>query len=110
MPYIPPEDRTDCVGDNHEGDIYIGMSRESIGELVGDAMRNGGDLQYILAVAVQRHLENTGLRYQYCQDIMGALTGAQAEFYRCVVGPYEDAKIEENGAVYDLQKLENTSY
>jgi hypothetical protein len=32
-------------------------------------------------------------------DVMGAFTGAQAEFYRRDVAPYEDAKIQQNGDV-----------
>jgi len=38
---------------------------------------------------------------------MGALNGANQEFYRVVVAPYEDAKISENGSVYCLDRYTN---
>ncbi|WP_439397023.1 DUF6899 family protein [Bradyrhizobium sp. PMVTL-01] len=33
-------------------------------------------------------------------DVLGALDGAKAEFYRRVAAPYEDAKIADSGDVY----------
>jgi hypothetical protein len=44
------------------------------------------------------HLENN--TYQHYNDVIGALEGAKLEFYRRVVVPYEDKKIEQNGDVY----------
>ncbi len=61
---------------------------------------NAGELQYVIAEFMHRYILNKGLCYQTCNDMMGALTGAQAEFYRKVVAPYEDIKIQENGPVY----------
>ena len=97
MPYIKPDDRSDFV-------IYLNddFSRADIGNIMGSVCRNGGDFQYILAVAINTYLQDKGLNYQNCQDIMGALTGANQEFYRRVVGPYEDIKMVENGSVYDV--------
>ena len=106
MPYIPQKDRTEALKTRRVSSI----SKEEIGVTMGEAMRNGGDLQYMLAVAIQVYLEKKGLRYQNCQDIMGALTGANAEFIRCVVSPYEDQKIAENGAVYSLENLTSKGY
>ena len=40
------------------------------------------------------------LTYQTMNDIIGALEGAKLEFYRRVVVPYENDKIEQNGDVY----------
>jgi len=67
---------------------------------------NAGEMQYVIAKMIQKYLErkaeeNGEVRYQDMNDIMGALAGAQMEFYREVVVPYEDKKIEENGFVYD---------
>jgi len=106
MPYIEPNDRTDPT--DAFSDVTI--TRKQLGEGIGRAMRNGGDLQYMLAVAIQTYLKKTGLCYQNCQDIMGALTGANAEFIRCIVSLYEKKKIADNGAVYDLEALENDGY
>ena len=38
-------------------------------------------------------------RYFHFNRAMGLLSCIQQEYYRVVVGPYEDTKIEENGAV-----------
>ena len=57
---------------------------------------NAGELQYLIAVMI-KSMDTS--RYQNMNDIMGALAGAQMEFYRRTVVPYEDKKIEENGDV-----------
>ena len=59
-----------------------------------------GELNYQITELINAYLFSKGENYQTMNDIMGALTGAQAEFYRRVVAPYEDMKIEENGDVY----------
>lgn len=38
--------------------------------------------------------------YQDFNDVIGALEGAKAEFYRRIVIPYEDTKAKEHGDVY----------
>ena len=85
MPYIKQEARK-------------GIMKLTLDELVPN---NGGELQYIIAELIHAYLMEKGLNYQHCQDMLGALSGAQTEFYRCVVAPYEDQKIIENGPVYD---------
>ena len=102
MPYISEKDRSEVLFflSPQYPDKAVLINREYLGELVGDACRNGGDLQYILAVALDQYLQKHGLRYQQLQDIMGALSGALAEFQRVVVNPYEQIKIHENGKVY----------
>jgi hypothetical protein len=110
MPYIKDSDRTEPLSLKLSEGMSIIMSREEIGQAMGEAMTCGGDFQYIVAAAIQRYLEKTGLRYQNCQDIMGALTGANAEFIRCIVSPYEAEKIAENGAVYDAEKMQAKGY
>ena len=65
---------------------------------------NGGELQWIIAELIHAYISEKGLNYQHCQDMLGALAGAQAEFYREVVAPYEDIRKQENGRVYiDLE-------
>lgn len=66
-----------------------------------DAPQTAGELQYIMAEMFQSYVTRLGLSYQTCNDIMGALAGAQMEFYRKVVAPYEDEKIKQNGDVYE---------
>lgn len=63
-------------------------------------METPGELNYVLTKVAISYLDTKGLRYHVLNDIMGAFTGACAEFYRRVVAPYEDKKIAENGDVY----------
>jgi hypothetical protein len=59
-----------------------------------------GELNFLITKLVIRYVHVKGLNYQTCNDIVGALDGAKAEFQRRVVAPYEDTKIAENGDVY----------
>lgn len=86
MPYIAQEDR---------------MNMEPINKaLVSTGVQTAGELQYVIALAITEYLSQyPEVRYQYCNDVMGALSGASQEFYRRVVGPYEDKCIVKNGDV-----------
>ena len=46
------------------------------------------------------YLNHSEDNYQAHNDIIGALTACQLEWYRRVTVPYEDSKIRENGDVY----------
>lgn len=59
-----------------------------------------GELNYELTWKLTKYIEFNGLSYQTINDIIGALESAKLEFYRRVVAPYEDTKINENGDVY----------
>ena len=105
MPYINQVRRNELL-DLHVGNADGAISRHDLGMAIGEAMENGGDFQYMVAVALQTFMENNGLRYEkQCEAIMGALTGALGEFQRCVVDVYEAEKAEENGPVYDLSRI-----
>lgn len=65
----------------------------------GHAATPGG-LNYQITRLLVEYIDVHGLSHQTINDILGALTGAQAEFYRRVAVPYEDKKIEQNGDVY----------
>jgi hypothetical protein len=80
MPYIKPEDRP----------------RASY------APATPGELNFAVSRLVVRYIDRLEipLSYQIINDIIGALEGAKAEFYRRVVAPYEDKKAGENGDVY----------
>jgi len=95
MPYIKPKDRTSHITSEHK------VSRQDIGIAFAAACRNGGDIQYILAVALNEYMKQRNFRYEILESVMGALKGAEREFYTRVVKPYEDLKIVENGGVYD---------
>jgi len=94
MPYITKEDRT------------------VIDHLIGKnfSPQNGGELQYAIAELIQRYYKNScnnKPRYKHMEMMMGTLSGAAMEHYRCVVAPYEEMKIAENGAVYDVANSES---
>jgi hypothetical protein len=95
MPYIKPERRYQIC----ESGKYIDMRK----------IENAGDLQYAIAELIHHFLlcSPGKFNYQKCNDVMGALNGANQEFYRVVVAPYEDAKISENGSVYCLDRYTN---
>ena len=71
MPYINEKSRYEL---NYNGIPYVA---------------NGGELQYIIAAIIDQHLIDKSdmgvVRYKDLEEIMGALAGAQQEFYRMVV-------------------------
>lgn len=83
MPYITTEDRKKFM--------WIEDQLEDIGPDM-----SAGDLQYLIALAI-KYMDP--YNYQTMNDVMGALAGAQMEFYRQRVAPYEDTKIKDNGHV-----------
>ena len=88
MPYIKREDRERIRHGFHYIDI--------------DQITTAGELQYAIALMVKRYMQLSTINYQNCNDVMGALAGAQMEFYRQVVVPYEKKKIAENGGLYEI--------
>lgn len=80
-------------------------------DLRADAMENptcSGDLNFAITTLLISYASYHILSYAVINDVLGALEGAKAEFYRRVAVPYEDMKIEENGDVYP-KKLTNPS-
>lgn len=59
-----------------------------------------GELNYALTKVVLAYTERMLLSYATINDVMGALTSAQAEYYRRVAAPYENEKCRINGEVY----------
>jgi len=85
MPYIKPEAREPL---NPTRYIYM----------VAD---NPGELNYQITELIKEYFLKNGENYQAINDVLGALEGAKAEFYRRVVVPYENKKKELNGDVYE---------
>lgn len=92
MPYIK-QDRRNFLVEECEDELHVGRIAWV------DEVDSAGELQYIMAEMFKSYIERKGLNYQRCNDVMGALVGAQMEFYRRAVAPYEDKKIKENGDV-----------
>jgi len=59
-----------------------------------------GELNYIITMLCRQYLESRGKNYTHINDIIGVLECCKKEFYRRIVGPYEDIKIIENGDCY----------
>ena len=78
MPYIDPETRESAYVDPN----------------------NAGELNFAITTLLTEYKARRGLSYQTINDILGALEGAKAEFYRRVAVPYENQKLTENGDVY----------
>jgi len=84
MPYVKPKNRN----------IYRGFED-----------RDAGQLNYMITTLIVDYLLDNGLSYRTINDVVGALDGARAEFYRRVAAPYEDKAIARNGDVYPEQFL-----
>lgn len=71
-------------------------------ELHRSARYNSGPgvLNFSLTTVLLGYWDTSPQNYQAINDIIGALEGAKAEFYRRVVVPYENEKIKANGDVY----------
>ena len=93
MPYLKPEDRKRIL-------VLENIFPDPEKLIRINAIDCAGDLQYAIAEMVHSYLQRHGLNYQHCNDMLGAMSGAYAEFYRVVVAPYEQEKISENGRVY----------
>lgn len=87
MPYIKPNDK-----------LRFAKELEELKSMVMTA----GDLNYVITSICKNHLErkNETLCYSYLNEVIGVLECAKLEFYRRMVVPYEQLKIEENGDVY----------
>jgi hypothetical protein len=82
MPYIKKKDREQFL---------------ALNELV---ILTPGELNYNITMLLKNYLAYHEHSYTTINDIMGALEGAKAEFYRRVAVPYEIKKCEENEDVY----------
>lgn len=97
MPYIKQDKRYQDLLE-----IYAKKDADTLNlNIEANGPRNSGELNFVLTIIVQEYFKVNGGRYQQINDIVGALEGAKLEFYRRIVGPYEDKKIQENGDVYD---------
>lgn len=87
MPYIKQEERK-------KFDWVIENLVAFLNEKPEDAV---GNLNYVFTVVLKRLSKD--LRYKKANELMGVLECVKQEYYRRVVAPYEDKKIEDNGDV-----------
>lgn len=75
---------------------------------MGGRPENAGELNYAISRLVDDYLFQKGeFRYEYLNEVTGAIECAKLELYRRVIVPYEDKKLAESGDVYrapDLRK------
>ena len=60
---------------------------------------NAGDLNYVVTVMIDNFINLRGETYKNFNAMIGALECCKQEYYRRIIAPYEDEKIEENGDV-----------
>ncbi len=80
---------------------YINQSDRATYEPALVQADTSGQLNFQLTIVILEYLRMHGLRYDTCNDIVGALDNCKDEFRRRIQHPYEDKKIEQNGDVYD---------
>ena len=81
MPYIEQEDR---------GVLDSGIAIPS----------TPGELNYVLTRVAVEYLAAGKINYTRMAEVISAFECAKLEFARRVMAPYEDAKCQENGDVY----------
>jgi len=70
--------------------------------ILADLIEDEGELNYVISLLIHKVLEKWGVRYKFLCRICGVLSNVKDEFYRRVVAPYENKKIQENGCVSKL--------
>jgi len=89
MPYIKQNERKEY--DNSLTAMIINLNKN------GNVK---GHLNYVITMLVKSYIDSKGLNYNNLSDVTGVLNDVKIEFERCVVAPYEDKKIKENGCIY----------
>jgi len=68
---------------------------------IADKIKSEGELNYAITCIILEYLNNNRPNsYALLNKIIGVLECIKQEFYRRMVIPYEEKKIEENGEVY----------
>ena len=65
---------------------------------------NKAELTYALTKLIHNYVEYHGQNFNTMSDTLAAVECAKLEFYRTVVGPYEDRKRASNGSISTLDK------
>lgn len=90
MPYIDTKSRLRIE--------YCAKEKNAI-KLLSDAIQTEGDLNYIITRLCHEFIVKVGKKYATLNTIIGVLECAKQEFYRRIISPYENKKIDENGDV-----------
>lgn len=87
MPYIKQEER-----------VTFDKRVDELSELIDF----DGELNYVITRLCHNWIKLRAKRYTWLNQVIGVLECAKLEFYRMVVGPYEDVKINRNGKVSEV--------
>lgn len=87
MPYIKQDRRK-----HFEKNLLPAIRQETIA--------NPGELNFLICKMIDAYLSKRSIKYTILNEVMGVLSGVAKEFYRRVVVPYEEKKMEENGDVF----------
>jgi hypothetical protein len=87
MPYIKPDQRPEI-------DTLLAPFIAHLKSLPVEDQ--DGSLNYAITKVIKNVYPK---KYFHINRALGMLTAVKDEFYRTVVGPYEDTKIQENGGV-----------
>lgn len=75
--------------------------KEGIAEITRTGIQTCGELNYLLTKICQIYINQRGMqKYQFYNDVVGALECCKIELYRRQIADYEEQKIVENGDVY----------
>jgi len=66
---------------------------------IAKEIKSVGELNYCITTLIHNYTKNHIMRYGMLNDCLGVLDAVAREYYRKVVAPYEDKKIEENGDI-----------
>jgi hypothetical protein len=61
---------------------------------------DAGELNYVLTRICDTYVNTKGKNYQNLNEVVGVIECMKQEFYRRVIIPFENIKIDENGDVY----------
>lgn len=92
MPYIEQSSRERI-------DKYLNPVLEEIRKDAEDCEIVEGELNYILTKIIMAYIGDCKC-YASFNQVLGVLDSASREFYRRVVGPYEQEKMKTHGDVY----------
>ena len=62
--------------------------------------QNGGELNFLIAITIDKFLLRKGITYAHLNEAIGALECSKLEVYRRLAAPYEDVKAVQNGDVF----------
>lgn len=97
MPYVPVHQR-----------LVIGRPLHNLVDVIRDypADQRDGIINYCITVLILQALRPPGgWRYRSLQRAFGLLQCCTQEFYRRIIGPYEDKAIRTNGDVVEIQQF-----